>query len=41
MFFQKNLFAKALMIEVPWFVDKALSDQPACKLKDWFDFECG
>jgi transposase len=41
MFSQKDLFAKALMVEKPWFVDKIQFDQNAGKLEIWIDFERG
>jgi transposase len=38
---QEDLFAKALMVEEPWFVDKVQFDQEAGKLEIWIDFERG
>jgi transposase len=38
---QKDLFAKALMVEKPWFVEKVQFDQDAGKLEIWIDFERG
>ena len=38
---QKDLFAKALLVEEPWFVDKIQFDQNAGKLEIWIDFERG
>ena len=38
---QKDLFAKALMVEKPWFVDKVQFDQVGGKLEIWIDFERG
>jgi transposase len=38
---QKDLFAKALMIEKPWFVEKIQFDQQSGKLEIWIDFERG
>ena len=38
---QEDLFAKALMVKEPWFVDKVQFDQAAGKLEIWIDFERG
>jgi transposase len=38
---QEDLFAKALMVEKPWFVDKVQFDQEGGKLEIWIDFERG
>ncbi|MCX6304504.1 MAG: transposase [Bacteroidetes bacterium] len=38
---QKDLFAKALMVEKPWFVHEIKFDQNTCKLEIWIDFERG
>ncbi len=38
---QKDLFAKALMVEKPWFVHEINFDQNAGKLEIWIDFERG
>jgi len=38
---QKDLFAKALMVEKPWFVHEISFDQKAGKLEIWIDFERG
>jgi len=38
---QKDLFAKALMVEKLWFVDKISFDQTGGKLEIWIDFERG
>lgn len=38
---QKDLFAKALMVEKPWFVHEISFDQNAGKLEIWIDFERG
>lgn len=39
MFSKEDLFAKALMVEKPWFVDKVQFDQEGGKLEIWIDFE--
>ena len=38
---QEDLFAKVLMVEEPWFVDKVQFDQAVGKLEIWIDFERG
>jgi len=38
---QKDLFAKALMVEKPWFIHEIKFDQTAGKLEIWIDFERG
>lgn len=38
---QKDLFAKALMVEKPWFVHEIQFDQNTGKLEIWIDFERG
>ncbi len=38
---QKDLFAKALMVEKPWYVHEVQFDQQAGKLEIWIDFERG
>jgi hypothetical protein len=38
---QKDLFAKVLMVEKPWYVHEIQFDQEAGKLKIWIDFERG
>jgi hypothetical protein len=38
---QEDLFARALMIEETWFVDKVQFDQDAGKFEIWIDFERG
>jgi len=38
---QKDLFAKALLVEKPWFVHDINFDQAAGKLEIWIDFEQG
>ncbi len=38
---QKDLFAKALLVEKPWFVHDINFDQNAGKLEIWIDFERG
>ena len=38
---QKDLFAKALLVEKPWFVHDIKFDQTAGKLEIWIDFERG
>jgi transposase len=38
---QKDLFAKALMVDKPWFVHEINFDQKAGKLEIWIDFERG
>jgi len=38
---QKDLFAKALLVEKPWFVHDINFDQTAGKLEIWIDFERG
>ena len=35
---QKDLFAKTLMIEKPWFGDKVQFDPKGEKLEIWIDF---
>lgn len=41
MFTQNDLFAKALLIEKPWFVEEIKFDRNAGKLEIWIDFERG
>lgn len=41
MFTQNELFAKALLIEKPWFVEEVKFDLAAGKLEIWIDFERG
>lgn len=41
MFTQNDLFAKALLIEKPWFVEEVKFDLTAGKLEIWIDFERG
>src|ERR1039457_2300476 len=41
MFTQNDLFAKALMIEKPWFVEEVKFDLAAGVLEIWIDFERG
>jgi len=41
MFTQKDLFAKALMVEKPWFVHDVKFDLASGKLEIWIDFERG
>ena len=41
MFTQAELFAKALLIEKPWFVDKIEFDQGKGRLDITIDFERG
>jgi len=41
MFTQNDLFAKALLIEKPWFIEEIKFDQNAGKLEIWIDFERG
>jgi len=41
MFSQKDLFAKALMVEKPWYIHEIQFDQDAGKLEIWIDFERG
>jgi len=41
MFTQNDLFAKALLIEKPWFVEEVKFDLAAGKLEIWIDFERG
>ncbi len=41
MFTQKDLFAKALMVEKPWFVHDVKFDLATGKLEIWIDFERG
>jgi transposase len=38
---QKDLFAKALMVEKPWFIHEVQFNQDAGKLEIWIDFERG
>jgi len=38
---QKDLFAKALMVDKPWFVHEIKFDQNTGKLEIWIDFERG
>ena len=38
---QKDLFAKALMVEKPWYIHEIQFDQNAGKLEIWIDFERG
>lgn len=38
---QKDLFAKALMVERPWYVHEIQFDQQTGKLEIWIDFERG
>jgi transposase len=38
---QKDLFAKALMVEKPWFIHEIKFDQQVGKLEIWIDFERG
>lgn len=38
---QKDLFAKALMVERPWYIHEIQFDQHAGKLEIWIDFERG
>jgi transposase len=38
---QKDLFAKALMVEKPWYIHEIQFDQKASKLEIWIDFERG
>jgi len=38
---QKDLFAKALLIEKPWYIHEIQFDQQAGKLEIWIDFERG
>ena len=38
---QIDLFAKALMVEKPWFVHEIIFDQNTGKLDIWIDFERG
>jgi transposase len=38
---QKDLFAKALMVEKPWYIHEIQFDQQAGKLEIWIDFERG
>ena len=38
---QKDLFAKALLVEKPWFVQEINFDQTAGNLEIWIDFERG
>ena len=38
---QEDIFAKALMVEEPWFVDKVQFDQAVGKLEIWIDFGRG
>jgi len=38
---QKDLFAKALMVEKPWYVHEVQFDQQSGKLEIWIDFERG
>ena len=41
MFSQKELFAKALMVEKPWFIQEVNFDPQNGKLDIWIDFEAG
>ncbi len=41
MFSQKELFAKALMVEKPWFIQEVNFDPQDGKLDIWIDFEAG
>ena len=41
MFTTKDLFSKALMIDLPWFIEKMEFNQPEGKLDIWIDFEEG
>jgi hypothetical protein len=41
MFTTKELFSKALMIELPWFIEKMEFDQTRGKLDVWIDFARG
>ena len=41
MFPQEDFFAKALMVEEPWFVHEVNFDKEAGKLEIWIDFERG
>ncbi len=41
MFCQAELFAKALLIETPWFVSEIRFDQGNSRLDIWIDFERG
>jgi len=41
MFTQNDLFAKALLIEKPWFVEEVKFDLTSGKLEIWIDFERG
>ena len=41
MFTTKELFSKALMIELPWFIEKMEFDQTQGKLDVWIDFARG
>jgi transposase len=38
---QKDLFAKALLVENPWYIHEIQFDQQAGKLEIWIDFERG
>jgi len=38
---QKDLFAKALMVEKPWYIHEIQFDQQVGKLEIWIDFERG
>jgi transposase len=41
MFTQNDLFAKALMVEVPWFIQEVKFDVKDGKLEIWIDFDRG
>jgi transposase len=41
MFTTKDLFSKALMIDLPWFIEKMQFNQPEGKFDIWIDFEEG
>jgi hypothetical protein len=41
MFSQKELFAKALMVEKPWFIQEVNFDPQNGKIDIWIDFEAG
>jgi hypothetical protein len=41
MFTTKELFSKALMIDLPWFIEKIEFDQAPGKLDVWIDFARG
>jgi len=38
---QKDLFARALLVEKPWFIERIEFDQEGGKLEIWIDFERG